>query len=227
MPRDPRKREKAVMKRRRQQEATRQKQSHQGFDVATAAPRAIIRHARSFPIAECWIARGWEDDAAPGAGLVQVLLARAQPDGALAFGVYMVDRYCLGLKETFCNAGISQAEYEGRVRAGITASQPLEPCAPELAHQLIYQSIDYAARFGFRPHRDFADSQFLLEPRGTFEEAYAIPFGRDGKPFFVAGPHDNVPAILARLEKAAGPGNYDYLVPFAGDAVMVEDEVEE
>ena len=53
-----------------------------------------------------------------------------------------------------------------------------------------------------------------LAPRGELEEPYDLVFGRNGKPFFVAGPYDNAPQILKQLEKTAGPGNYDYLVMF-------------
>jgi len=86
-------------------------------------------------------------------------------------------------------------------------------CPVELAHQMIYASIDYAARFGFTPEKDYALTQYLLAPRGELDEPYKLTFGKNGKPFFVAGPYDNAERILKQLEKAAGPGNYDYLVP--------------
>ena len=37
-----------------------------------------------------------------------------------------------------------------------------------------------------------------------------------GKPFFVAGPYDDVDAILGHLERTAGEGNYHYIFPIAG-----------
>ncbi len=78
---------------------------------------------------------------------------------------------------------------------------------------MIYASIEYAAQFGFEPQKDFALSQYLLVPRGELEEPYQLTFGKDGKPFFIAGPYDNVARILKQLEKTAGPGNYDFLAP--------------
>jgi hypothetical protein len=81
-----------------------------------------------------------------------------------------------------------------------------------LAHQLIYQSIDYAAQFGFKPQKDFKRSQFVLESRGVLPEPYSLTFGKNGEPFFVAGPYDNVQAILSKLEATAGPDNYIYAV---------------
>src|SRR5947208_15359492 len=84
--------------------------------------------------------------------------------------------------------------------------------AVELGQQMTYASIDDAAQFRFQPDKDFALSQYLLAARGELEEPYQLTFGRNGKPFFVAGPYDNARLILKQLEKTAGPGNYDYLV---------------
>jgi hypothetical protein len=56
----------------------------------------------------------------------------------------------------------------------------------------------------------------LLLPRGELEEPYQLTFGREGKPFYVAGPRDNVQRILRQLEKTAGPGNFDYIAMVGG-----------
>jgi len=208
MPRDPRKHQKALMKKRSKQKAASQHKSHQpGF--MSESPRAIIQRARTFPIYECWISDSWQKD---NPGLVQILLAREQPDGDICFGTYLVDKLCLGLKDTFANAGFSRTRYQNEVRNRIFhGTKPVE-CSPELAHQMIYASIDYAAQFGFEPQKDFTLTQYLLAPRGELEEPYQLTFGRNGKPFYISGPQDNPQRILRQLEKTAGPGNYDYLV---------------
>lgn len=209
MPRDPRKQQKAIMKRRSKQKAAVQHQSHRQ-EFTLLSPQAIIRRSRAFPLLECLISANWQKD---DLGLVQILLARQQPDGDICFGVYLVDKYCLGLKNTFANAGFSLTRYENEVRNRIFRETVPVACPVELAHQMIYASIEYAARFGFQPDKDFALSQYLLAPRGELEEPYHLTFGKNGKPFFMAGPHDNVARILKQLEKTAGPGNFDYLVP--------------
>lgn len=43
--------------------------------------------------------------------------------------------------------------------------------------------------------------------------------GKDGKPYFIAGTHDSVPRILAQLEQAVGPGNFNYTVPIGPGAL--------
>jgi hypothetical protein len=209
MPRDPRKHQKTLMKKRSKQKAGLQRQSHRQ-EFTSLSQQAIIRRARAFPFLECWISANWQKD---DLGLVQIIVARQQPDGDICFGVYLVDKYCLGLKNTYANAGFSQARYQHQVRDRIFHETKSQVCPVELAHQMIYASIEYAARFGFQPEKDFALSQYVLAPRGELEESYQLTFGRNGKPFFIAGPHDNAARILKQLEKTAGPGNYDYLVP--------------
>ena len=86
-------------------------------------------------------------------------------------------------------------------------------CTIDFAQQMIYASIDYAAQFGFLPEKDFALNQYLLLPRGELKEPYNFTFGKNGKPFFIAGPNDNVARIIKQLEKNPGPGNFDYLAP--------------
>jgi hypothetical protein len=208
MPRDPRKQQKAVMKKRSKQKAALQRKS-QRQDFTSFSLQTVLRRARAFPFFECRISATWQKD---DLGLIEILVARQQPDGNICFGVYLVDKFCLGLKNTFANAGFSRARYENEIRNRIFHEPESEECPVELAHQMIYASIEYAAQFGFQPERDFALSQYLLAPRGELEEPYQLTFGREGKPFFVAGPRDNVARILKQLEKTAGPGNYDYLV---------------
>jgi len=200
------------MKKRSKQKAALQRKSHQQ-EFTSLSPQAIIRRARTFPLLECLINANWQQD---NSGMVQILLARQQPDGDICFGSYLVDMYCLGLKNTYANAGFSRTRYEDEVRSKIFRQMEPQECPIELASQMVYASIDYAAQFGFEPQKDFALSQYMLPPRGELEEPYHLTFGKDGKPFFVAGPYDNSARILKQLEKTAGPGNYHYLAPISG-----------
>jgi len=195
-----------MKKRSKQKAASQQASHHQG--LTSFSPQAIIRRARDFPLLECWISANWQKD---DLGLVQILVARQQPDGDICYGVYLVDKFCLGLKNTIANAGVSLTRYQNEVLNKIFPETKPQACPIELAHQMIYASIDYAAQFGFSPHKDFALTQNLLAPRGELEEPYQLTFGLNGKPFFVAGPFDNAARIIKQLEKTAGPGNYDYI----------------
>jgi hypothetical protein len=209
MPQDPHKRQQAVMKKRSKQKAAgKHKTRMPAFDSFTA--QAIIRRAQTYPIFECLISSNWQKS---NMDLIQILIARTQPDGAICFGSYLIDKLCLGVKNTLAKADVSLSTYETKVRTTTFRAGTPIACSPELAHQMIYASIDYAKQFGFSPEKDFATSQYLLAPRGELPETYNITFGKNGKPFFIAGPYDNAKEIIKQLEATAGLGNYDYVMP--------------
>ena len=205
MPRDERKRQKKLLKKRRKQKAKR-KQAHMRQSSAQDARRAL-RHAREYPISECLVNRDWQDQ-----GLANILIARAQPENRIAFGMFLVDVQCLGVKNCFADADVGMPTFRDEVRAGYIKSNDAVKCPAILAHQVIYGALDYAASLGFKPHKDFALAQHILDERSSIAPNPDLEFGRDGKPFFAAGPSDNVNKILAHLEKTVGEGNFHYLI---------------
>src|SRR5579864_431972 len=110
---------------------------------ATTSPASILHAARSFPIIECWISEGWQGG---GSGLVEILLARQQPNGKICCGSYLIDQLCLGVKDTFAKVNVSPERYQEN-RDSMSSRQKLTECTIELAHQMVYASIDYAAQF--------------------------------------------------------------------------------
>jgi len=191
---DPRRQQKKLMKKRQKDKARKKAlaMSPQSFFAAVSA-ETKIRDARNYPIYDCWINPSWKEH-----GLAHIILSRQQPDGNIAFGVYLVDTGCLGVKNAFCNADFTPGKYKSQLVAK-AREESFEPCPIDLAHHIIYGAIDYAAQLGFRPHKDFALSQYILEPRENVEPVEGVEFGQDGKPFYIAGPHDNVRRIMDQL----------------------------
>jgi hypothetical protein len=178
---------------------------HQSISYSSPS---VVRRAREYPLLECWISADWQNEEP---GLVQIIIARQQPDDNICFGVYLVDKLCLGLKNTFARANYTPDRYQREVAMMFPNVDP-KSCPPELAYQMIYESIDYAAKFGFTPNKDWELTQNMLAPRDEFKATYKLKFGKKGKPFFIAGPHDNAKEIVKQLEMTAGPGNYDYMI---------------
>lgn len=92
-------------------------------------------------------------------------------------------------------------------RPKMLPDKPIE-IPPALAHEIIYGSIEYAARFGFRPHRDFDLARRILDLPDTHPRSGEVEFGKDGKPFYMSGPYDNPDAIIRQLTRTAGEGNF-------------------
>jgi hypothetical protein len=216
------KRQKAVMKKRSKEKAAAKQRVAQPRAAGgpTFIQQTLMRQARAFPILGCWISANWEgngESLGDDGGLVQVLIAREQPNGEVCVGSYLIDKWCLGLKNTLAKLNIPRSTYMREVPDTFFREQKAVKCSPELAHQMIYAAIEYAAQFGFTPQKDFAYTQYILAPRGEFPEAYDLTFGKDGKPFFVAGPYDDVGAVMRQLERTAGSGNYHYFAPISPD----------
>jgi hypothetical protein len=82
------------------------------------------------------------------------------------------------------------------------------PSPLELAHHLVFGAVEYARSLGFPPHHDVAAAAAHL---GAWTGPADITFGRDGKPFYMQGPYDNVVTVIQTLDRTIGRGNYHYL----------------
>lgn len=202
---DKKKRQKALKRR------TKSKARRQSRSTGSMTTLHHIRQARSYPIESCWVQQGWDES-----GLAVVVVARRQPSGDLVFGNYLVDYYCLGLKDTYCNADIPPGRFRHEFMPQIFGSGAPVSISPALAHEIVYGGIEYAAQFGFRPHRDFKLSQHVLDPPEAHPRTGMVEFGKDGEPFYVSGPYDNADAIIRQLTRTAGEGNFHFLMQIAG-----------
>jgi hypothetical protein len=164
----------------------------------------LLEEALKYPIYGCWIDEGWEEH-----GLAQVVVARQQSPGRIFFGVYLVDYYCLGIKNCYWLADTSERAFQRHLDKlpGI-----FQRCDPALAHELIYGALEYAEYYGFKPQEDFREARLVLELPETYPPTGKVEFGYQGKPLFIEGPNDDTKRILARLEQTAGQGDYDYLI---------------
>lgn len=179
-------------------------------------PRRVLREARGYPFQGCWTFRDWQKT-----GMAPVVIARRQPNGALAFGVYLVDYYLLGVKDTWVNVNVPRRQFYDEILPDVLNQDPFK-ISPALAHEMIYGSIDYAQQFGFPPHRDFRDARYLLDLAETHPRSGQVTFGYDGKPFYVQGPHDKPQAILRRLNRTVGEGNYHFLLAISANGELAD-----
>ncbi len=217
---DKKKRDKAL-KRRAQSKMARGQQ--RAIGMIHPALR-LLKQARTYSFENCWVQDDWQEN-----GLAVVCVARRQPNGNILFGVYLVDYYCLGVKDAYFNADIPPATFQREFLPKIfrAAGKPISISA-DLAHEIIYGAAEYARQFGFRPHADFDRAQMVLDPPEMHPRTGAVTFGKDGKPFYISGPHDNVNAIMRQLARAAGEDNYNYLAHIDDPSkIWIEDEEDE
>lgn len=203
-----------------------QKKSRRGkITTMPPSPENYVRSgkARKLPIHECFMVK---DD--QGAGVVMIVVVRKHANGHLTGAHFLVDLWCLGVKDSLLFCNLPEHEYEMKVKADYEEEDiELEYIDYPRAHTLIYGAMAFAGKYGFRPHKSFDSCRMVLAPEEELPIDGSVVFGCEGKPTFVASEDDDfskINKIIATLEKTAGPGNYDYLTAF--DEEMDDDDEE-
>ncbi len=211
MARDERQRQKARARKAARRKAKRG--HHDGGNGRRVQVACVPEGAARWPVLEALLSKDW--NSRHRAALVEVVVARRGPAGEIAAAVCLVDLDCLGVKNAFARLFRSRADYE---YSKSRLPTPKIVVDLDLAVKVIRTAIDYAADLGFDPHPDFAEVEPLLAGAQPALCAVPVPVGGDdGKPFFVAGPHDDAEAIMAILSRRLGRDGFHYLVPVAGD----------
>lgn len=181
----------------------------------------IKEHARKLELYKCMCLSGQYD------GMKHIIVARKRRNDTILVGVYLIDLYCLGLKDTFFTELENDDEFNEKFISISYSELKYEDIEPNMAFNLIYGAIEYAEDLGFKPHKDFAVTEYILDDVETVDYI-DIEFGFEGKPFFIAGENDKAGLILAQLDKAVGSGNYHYVkVTDFFDSEEDDDEEEE
>ncbi|MCW2917843.1 MAG: hypothetical protein JWN52_5911 [Actinomycetia bacterium] len=190
------------------------------------AAGAVARAEAPEPeVVGCWISPTWstgltfgghpdwplhQDPESGTDGLASVLVAREHRYGKVSVCGYLVDVYCLGVKNAVGPRIMEEPALRKYTRDYFDGyrGDPI-PAPIELAREVVFGSIEYARGLGFEPHPDFAAAQGHL---GSWTGPSTIAFGKDGKPFYVSGPYDDPFPIIRTLERTLGRGNFDYLL---------------
>jgi Plasmid pRiA4b ORF-3-like protein len=179
---------------------------NKGKVVQMLSPENYIRQkARTLPVFECWINSEWDES-----GLGNLIVARKHTNGNITLGLYLVDLKCLGVKDAAYYFNIYESEYLG-ILAQSRNTMELIKISYTLAHNIVYAGIEFAGEYGFKPHKDFSVSQYILEEDTEDIELIEINCGIDGKPAYIRGTLDTdakAAQVITQLEKVAGPGNY-------------------
>ncbi|MCX6057393.1 MAG: hypothetical protein NTW69_04480 [Chloroflexi bacterium] len=188
--------------------------------IQILGPRYYLKRAREYPILGCWIIQGWREE-----GITNVVVARQQDADKVIFTACLVDLYCLGIKDAYANADYPLKKFQSGLPKMCNGES--ESCSIELAHEIIYGGMEYAARYGFNPHTDFT-AQFcdqVLDPPETHPRINNVVFGKEDKPFYISGPHDDdrkIHSVINTLMRTAGEGNFHYLAGISTTALFDE-----
>jgi len=138
----------------------------------------IKSSARSLPIDKCYINENWQE-----IGLASIVVIRKHNSGKYTIGIYLVDTFALGTKDSFYKFHISQEEVEEIVEKVNQAKMVEESYV--LVHNIIYGANAFAEDNGFKVCKEFKTTQYILEEDTEDIELIDMEFGKDGEPFLI------------------------------------------
>ncbi len=181
-------------------------------DKASAAQRQKAV-ATSAPILDCLVPAELNS-----IGIGNLVFSRALPDGRVAMAVFLLDIFCLGVKNA--TYATLEADVHAQHVEALRETGSFVVVAPAYFRKLVEGGVAYAKDLGFAPHPDYAVARqiFGLVDTALCEQEFL--YGQNGKPYYVAGPRETLSqsrAIVEQLQRRQGGG--DYLVPLAGPTV--------
>ncbi len=187
--------------------AQRQQQMSSLSGQMTVASAGAIEH--------CYITSSCHD----GMGMGSVLIVR-RVGTQHAFALFLVDVYCLGVKDAM-GRFYSTAQL-GETLADLSSRQPFDAVSPGVARGFVEAAVEYAQSLGLPPHADYRK----VTPIWGNTVAEPVPekyqFGKDGRPCYVNGPYDDIARqrqIVETLRMRVGEGNFDV---FLGGPTSIE-----
>ena len=164
----------------------------------------IKTRARNLPVWKCYISKSWREE-----DLAHIFVIREHTNGNITYGSYLVDLACKGVKDTFFNTNVPKENLLDEIEE----QGYFVECDYKLAHNIIFEAIEYAEDYGFNPHKDFAVSKYILEKDDDNIELMEIRTGgRDGRPHLVEFDPVQAGKDIEILKKTAGEGNFDITV---------------
>ncbi len=145
-------------------------------------------------------------------GMGNVVFARKLENGFVAMAIFLVDIFCLGVKDAL-DAVVSAGEYSQKIEQ-LDKVENSESVSPACCRKLVEGAEAYARELGFSPHRDYKSAGNLFGDVDPNECEAQFEYGKDGKPLYVSGKYDSQVKqnqIIAKLEKKLGPDGFHYI----------------
>jgi len=153
---------------------------------------ARVSRAAQAPIQHCLLNESLFED-----GIGTVLLARGAAPNDVAFGSFLIDVFCLGIKDVMFDVGGEAFE---RTIDTMNAASPLVPVAPNYARKLLRDLAQWSRSIGFEPHQEFEIVERLFGDVSADASNAVFAFGQDGKPLYIPGPTESSTTIRRRIE---------------------------
>ena len=155
-------------------------------------PARVLRAANA-PIQGCFLTESLFET-----GMGTLVLARGATRHHLAFSVFLLDTFCLGIKDVMFES-VEGEVFEDYMEA-TEAESPMVDVDPACARKLLRDLAAWSQSIGFAPHRDFAAVERMFGDVSADASDAVFQFGSDGRPFYIPGPSESHHLVQRRIQ---------------------------
>jgi len=156
---------------------------------------------------EAFISKNWRDT-----GVSNVAVARIDDDGGVSAGFFLVDHFCLGVKDAFLLDDLMEDDLREIIEERFPEGE-MERMHPAWAKKFVEGATAYAENLGFSPHRDYRKARRALGGIDSNICTETFVYGDNGRPHYIQGEIDDetrATRVLAVLDARLGPDGYVY-----------------
>lgn len=169
-----------------------------GGQVVRLTPeRWMCEKARTLPLGTTYM------NYIPEEGTASVLVSRIRPSGNVAFAMFLVDTFCLGVKECYYQTNLTADEFRER-SADLIESLGMKEVPYAEAHNLIYGAVEWAGEADIDPAREWGVAKYILEEDTDDVPYIEYEFGDEGKYHLIVANRMEEARMIPILQKRLG-----------------------
>lgn len=173
--------------------------------------RFMCEKARTLPIGKCYIAPpDWQE-----AGMAHVIVTRVRPSGNLVMAAFLVDTFCLGVKDAGYHENMTPSDFEEYLN-NYKKGMGLEEISYNEAHNIIYGAMAFAEDGGIEPSKEFYPAGYVLEEDTDDIPLIEYDFGKNGKHFLVVNSDKKEMPYYHILKKNLGD-DFEFVMPYGNE----------
>ena len=123
--------------------------------LSSTTTRFITEEMRLLKIGPCFMSTDMQE-----IGLGLVIVGRIHQSGKISIAFFLVDSFCLGVKDCGYKLYLKQDEIEDILN--MFYNFDFKPCSYEEAHNMIYGAVHFAEKGGIKPNENFELMKYFL-----------------------------------------------------------------
>lgn len=155
--------------------------------------------------------------------MAHVIVTRVRPSGNLVMAAFLVDTFCLGVKDAGYHENMTPSDFEEYLN-NYKKGMGLEEISYNEVHNIIYGAMAFAEDGGIEPSKEFYPAGYVLEEDTDDIPLIEYDFGKNGKHFLVVNPDRKEMPYYHILKKNLGD-DFEFVMPYGEEDE--EDDFEE